>query len=93
MADNSNERSSMEITIYSTTTCTYCHALKAWLDKQSKPYAYKLVDEDDAAMAEFMSVNDGMLSVPLTVIKDPQGEVTKIVGFDQSKFKKTLSIA
>lgn len=83
----------MEITIYSTTTCSYCHALKAWLDKQNIPYAYKLTDEDDAAMAEFMSVNDGMLGVPFTVIKDSKGEVTKIVGFDKTKFTETLSSA
>ncbi len=83
----------MEITIYSTTTCSFCHALTGWLDKQNIPYTYKLTDEDDAAMAEFMSVNDGMLGVPFTVIKDSQGKVTKIAGFDQAKFKKTLSIA
>lgn len=83
----------MEITIYSTTTCSFCHALRAWLDKQNIPYAYKLTDEDDAAMAEFMSVNDGFLGVPFTVIKAKDGTLTKITGFDQAKFKKTLSIA
>lgn len=82
----------MEVTIYSTSTCSFCHALCSWLDKQNISYAYKLTDEDDAAMVEFMSVNDGMLSVPFTTIKDPQGKVIKISGFDQAKFKKILSI-
>ncbi len=82
----------MEITIYSTTTCSFCHALCSWLDKQNITYAYKLTDEDDAAMAEFLSVNDGLLSVPFTTIKDSQGKVTKISGFDQAKFKEALSL-
>lgn len=82
----------MHITIYSTTTCSYCHALKAWLDKQNIPYVYKLTDEDDAAMAEFMSINDGVIGVPFTVIEADDGTVTKISGFDQPKFKQALSL-
>ncbi len=80
----------MNITIYSTTTCSYCHALKAWLDNQKIAYEYKLTDEDDDAMAEFMQVNDGMLSVPLTIIKKDDGSVSKILGFDQPKLKQAL---
>jgi len=83
----------MDITIYSTTTCSFCHALKGWLDKQDVKYVSKVTDTDPEAMAEFMSVNDGMLAVPFTVIQSSAGEVTKIVGFDQAKFKKTLSLA
>ena len=82
----------MEITIYSTTTCSYCHALRAWLDKQNIPYIYKLTDEDDVAMVEFMSLNDGFLGVPFTVIKGKDGLLSKIMGFDQPKFKQALSI-
>ena len=82
----------MDITIYSTTTCSYCHALRAWLDKQSIPYVYKLTDEDDVAMAEFMSLNDGFLGVPFTVIRAKDGILTKITGFDQPKFKQALSL-
>ncbi len=80
----------MNITIYSTTTCSYCHALKAWLDKKNIAYDYKLTDEDDDAMAEFMRVNDGMLSVPLTVITKDDGSETKILGFDQGKLNNAL---
>ncbi len=82
----------MEITIYSTTTCSFCQALRGWLDKQNIPYVYKLTDEDDDAMAEFMSLNDGFLGVPFTVIKDKNGSISKIAGFDQPKFKKALSL-
>jgi len=83
----------MNITIYSTTTCSFCHALKGWLDKQGVKYVDKVTDTDPEAMAEFMSINEGMLGVPFTVIKSDKGEITKIVGFDQAKFKKTLLLA
>ena len=78
----------MNITIYSTTTCAFCHTLTAWLEKQNISYTKKLTDEDDAAMAEFMSVNEGNFGVPFTVIKDADGNETKILGFDQAKFKQ-----
>ena len=82
----------MDITIYSTTTCAFCHVLTAWLDKQNIPYTKKNTDEDESALAEFMSVNDGNLGVPFTVIKDDSGNETKILGFDQPKFKQALGI-
>ncbi len=81
----------MNITIYSTTTCSYCHILKAWLDKQDIAYDYKLTDEDDAAMAEFMQVNDGMFGVPLTVIKKDDGSIAKVLGFDRDKLTQALA--
>lgn len=82
----------MNITIYSTTTCAFCHVLTAWLDKENIAYTKKNTDEDEAALAEFMSVNDGNLGVPFTVIKDDGGNETKILGFDQAKFKQVLGI-
>lgn len=82
----------MDITIYSTTTCSFCHALKGWLDKQNISYTNKVTDEDPAAMAEFMQVNEGSIGVPFTVIKATGGNVTKISGYDQGKFKQVLGL-
>lgn len=82
----------MKITIYSTTTCTFCHALRVWLDKQGFVYDYKLTDEDDTAMQEFMSVNDGMIGVPLTVITKDDGSQEKVLGFDKRKLATILNI-
>jgi hypothetical protein len=42
-------------------------------------------------MMEFMSVNDGMIGVPFTVI-NKDGVTTKISGFDQKKFKQVLGL-
>ncbi len=82
----------MDIKIYSTTTCAFCHTLTEWLD--AKGFAYKKVDtdEDPAEMAEFMSVNDGNIGVPFTVITGTDGSVIKIVGFDQRRFKEVLGV-
>ncbi len=81
----------MKVTIYSTTTCSFCHALEAWLDDQKVKYTTKITDTDQAAMDEYMKINDGMLGVPFTVIED-DGKVNKIVGFDKPKFKQALAL-
>lgn len=82
----------MNVTIYSTTTCATCHLVTSWLDKQQVAYTKHDTDEDAAAMAEFMSVNDGSIGVPFTVITADDGSQTKILGFDQGRFKQALSI-
>ena len=80
----------MQITIYSTSICAGCQALTNWLYKLGHSYTKKVTDEDPAIMAEFMTVNDGMIGVPFTVITDDAGMETKISGFDQRKFKEVL---
>lgn len=82
----------MNVTIYSTTTCATCHLVTDWLDKQGVSYIKKNTDEDAAAMAEFMTVNDGTIGVPFTVISDDAGAQTKILGFDQTKLKAALRL-
>ena len=38
-----------DIVIYSTHTCGYCNALKAWLDDNKVEYIDKYIDTDDEA--------------------------------------------
>ena len=82
----------MNITIYSTTTCAFCQALTTWLDKEKFAYTKKMTDEDPAALEEFMKVNDGNIGVPFTVIENDSGQVIKLLGFDQTKFKQVLGL-
>jgi glutaredoxin len=82
----------MTVTIYSTSICAACHTLTQWLDKMNQPYIKKITDDDPSAMADFMSVNDGLIGVPFSVIEADDGTITKISGFDQGKFKKALGI-
>lgn len=82
----------MDITIYSTSSCAACEALTQWLAQEGFEYTKKVTDEDPATMLEFMNVNDGMIGVPFTVVKDAKGIETKISGFDRGKFKKALGL-
>ena len=82
----------MDITIYSTSTCSFCRALAKWLDSKEIAYTKIVTDEDEAGMMEFMKVKDGAIGVPFTVIKDADGSVTKISGYDQGKFKQVLGL-
>lgn len=81
----------MNITIYSTTNCGVCHAEMRWLDGKSIRYTNKIVDEDAAAMEEFMKVNEGMIGTPFTVIEDSD-KTSKIAGFDRSKLESALGL-
>ena len=80
------------ITIYSTTTCSACETLTEWLDKIGQKYDKKITDSDPAVMMEFMTVNDGMVGVPFSIVKGDDGTETKISGYDQKKFKQALGI-
>lgn len=82
----------MNVVMYSTSMCSVCKALGEWLDKQQVTYIKKITDSDPEAMAEFMSLNDGMVSVPFTIITHDDGSIVKISGFDQAKFKSILSL-
>lgn len=82
----------MQVTIYSTTTCATCHLVTSWLEKNKVPFTKKNTDVEPDAMVEFMSVNDGTIGVPFTVISSDDGSVTKILGFDQSRFKQALGM-
>lgn len=82
----------MQITMYSTTTCTTCIGLEKWLTQEGFAYDKKMADSDDSIMAEFMSVNDGMIGVPFTVLTADDGTVTKISGYDRAGFMRALGI-
>ena len=82
----------MNITIYSTSICASCKSLGDWLHKNGFEYTKKITDIDDAVMAEFMSINDGMNGVPFTVITDDAGVQLKISGFDLKAFKSALAL-
>lgn len=82
----------MNITVYSTTTCSTCHILTQWLDKQGLEYTKKNTDEDGTALMEFMGVNDGMIGVPFTVINHDDGSQTKFSGYDIPELKKLLNV-
>lgn len=80
------------VTVYSSTTCSSCRVLIKWLDSENVAYSKVLTDESDEAMAKFIKINEGILSVPFTVIRLSSGSEIKIHGFQKSKLKKSLGL-
>ncbi len=76
-----------EVKVYSTPTCTYCVAIKNFLEKNDIDYQEVDVSEDEEALKE-MKEKTGQMGVPVTEIDD---EV--IVGFDKKKISKLLEIS
>lgn len=73
------------ITVYTTSTCVYCHALLDWLDAQNIKY------EERDAISSPEALDLGVSSVPFTIITNADGkEIERIVGFDRPAFKKAL---
>jgi glutaredoxin 3 len=82
----------MDVTIYSTTTCGFCHVLYSWLEENNIKFKKIMTDEDPGGMEEFLQVCEGSIAVPLTIVTDKDGNKTKITGLDRPKFKKVLGI-
>jgi glutaredoxin 3 len=79
-----------KIKIYSTATCVYCKAEKAFLDEKKIPYESVMVDEDQKLADELLELSGG-LSVPYTVITT--GDKTEgILGFDQPRLTAALGL-
>lgn len=74
----------MDIKVYSTPTCPYCHRAKDYLS--SKGVSYQDIDVSaDAAAADEMVKVSGQMGVPVIVIN---GEI--VVGFDQARIDSLL---
>ena len=74
------------VTIYSTPTCTYCKAAKAYFAANNVAFTEYNVASDEARRKEMVD-KTGQLGVPVITIDD---EV--IVGFDKPRIDAALSI-
>lgn len=80
------EKSTKNVTVYSTPTCSWCNTLKTWLNKNNIKYRDIDVSADQRAAEELVR-RSGQQGVPQT---DINGRI--IVGFDQAKLKELLEI-
>lgn len=78
MADQHN------VTVYSTSTCPYCHQAKSYLSQKGVEFTDKNVGTDVAAREEMVK-KSGQLGVPVI---DVDGQV--IVGFNRPKLDELL---
>ena len=76
----------MQVTVYSTSTCPFCHQLKSFLDEQEVAYTNFDVS-NDTQMAQEMIQKSGQMGVPVI---DVDGEI--VVGFDKNKISELLKL-
>lgn len=82
----------MQVTIYSTTTCPYCGILKDYLNEKKVPFVEKVIDRDEAAKNEMISVSNGFLGAPFVLITKDDGIKETVLGFDKGKLDQILGI-
>lgn len=76
----------MEVKVYSTQTCPYCHQLKHFLDENKIKYKDIDVGQDQQAGQEMIE-KSGQMGVPVTEI---DGDM--ILGFDVVTLKEKLKL-
>lgn len=74
------------VTIYSTPTCHFCHAAKAFFDENSVSYTDVNVAEDAEKRQEMIEMT-GQMGVPVIRIGD-----NVVVGFDEGKLRELLAV-
>lgn len=79
------------IKIYSTKTCSYCHAEKQFLKQHNIAFEDVMVDEDPKAAEEMIELS-GQMGVPFTVITKYDGSQDKILGFNQPRLAASLGL-
>ncbi len=75
-----------DITIYTTKTCGYCKATKAFLHDHSVPFTEIDVGADREKAREMIE-RSGQMGVPVIVIGD-----TIVIGYDEPKIKELLKL-
>jgi glutaredoxin 3 len=74
----------MNVTVYTTPTCPYCHTLKRYLSQRGVPFLEKDVSVDQAAAMDMVR-RTGQHGVPVTEIN---GQF--VIGFDQPQLEELL---
>ena len=76
----------MNVTIYTTNHCPYCHAAKEFFKANNVKFTELNVEEDKKA-ADEMVEKSGQMGVPVIEIND-----TIIVGFNKPAIEKELKL-
>ena len=82
---------SKPVTIYSTQTCGYCKAAKAYFGENNIEYTDIDVGADQEKAKEMIE-RSGQMGVPVIVIGEGDEEQL-IVGFDQNRIAEALGLA
>lgn len=80
-----------KVKIFTTSTCAYCRAEKAFLDSKGIKYEEAHADVDAKAAEEMINIS-GQMGVPFTVITHDDGRKVGILGFDQQRLTAELGL-
>lgn len=81
-----------QIKIYSTSTCPYCHAEKAYLEQRGVEFEEVLLDQHPEQIKDAIDAC-GSRGVPCTHITKDDGSVVNILGFDQPAIDAALGLS
>jgi len=81
----------MQIKVYSTPTCHFCHMVKDFLDKNNVLYENIDVSIDETKAKEMVD-KTGQMGVPVIIITKDDGGEEIIIGFQESKLRNILEI-
>lgn len=79
-----------DITIYTTNTCVYCHAVKEFLTQKGMDYSLVNLDDEPARRQELLDLT-GQLAVPVTVVTKDNGVKDVTVGFNPGKLAAAVA--
>ena len=81
----------MQIQIYTTPTCHFCHMTKDFFKENNVEYTEFDVSVDQAKAQEMID-KSGQMGVPVIRIVKDDGAEEMIVGFQQDKLKEILGL-
>jgi len=79
----------MKVTIFSTSTCSWCHAVKRFLTHKNIEYSEVNLDEHPERIQEVRDLS-GATSVPITYIQNGEKERV-VIGYNPSKLMDALA--
>ena len=80
------------VTIYTTTTCHFCHLAKEYFKANNVAYTEKNVESDMVAQKEMIE-KTGQFGVPVIEIVEEGAEPVYTIGFDRAVLAHELGIA
>jgi glutaredoxin 3 len=82
-----------KVTVYSTTTCPYCHMEKDYLKSKGVEFEDVVLDQHPEKIEEFMAICKSR-GVPCThIVNDDGTTIDPILGFDKAKIDAALGLS
>ena len=79
-----------KITVFSTTTCAYCHMVKEWLKNKGLDYEEVILDKDPTRQQEVLQ-KSGSLSVPVTIVEQDDGMEQVVIGYNPGQLASAVA--